>query len=498
MAAIAPAALASSDPWLRAESDNFIIYSNSSEARLRDLAADLESYDALLARWTNASGPRSPIKLEVFLFRVASVFYEALGSVSPGILGFYTARPELIASIAQDRGVEGFAAQTTLFHEYAHHFMFAHFANAYPAWYIEGFAELASGTSFEPNRVIIGNAATARNDTLSRGSWLPLQRLLTIGPGDFHSGEDEDKFYAQSWLLTHYIFFTPGMDAKFRDYVAAWRQGGDPVGIFAQHFGKSVTDFEADVRDYFHRGVHALALTRPAAVTHGQTAISPMPDSTGNLIALTVRLRGGVRAADAPALLQLVHSRVGSEPSDSFALMTLARAEATIGDRERARALLQPYIATHPNDVEATFLMGLSFLNDAEADQGEAKTAALTQARHYFVAAYRLNENYVPALYRYAATFEGQPMTETAMQNTANVILLAHQLAPQVSSIGFMAAEYLMSLDRAAEAVPILRAIAYDPHGGDGAKQARDLLQQAEAAAAQQVAATARAPGAQH
>ena len=38
--------------------------------------------------------------------------------------------------------------KSVLFHEYAHHFMLHHFPAAYPAWYVEGFAEFFSVVAF--------------------------------------------------------------------------------------------------------------------------------------------------------------------------------------------------------------------------------------------------------------------------------------------------------------------------------------------------------------
>ena len=60
----------------------------------------------------------------------------------------------------------------------------------------------------------------------------------------------------------------------------------------------------------------------------------------------------------------------------------------------------------------------------------------LTQARHYFVQAHRLDENNVAVLYRYASTFAEVSMDEATFNNTINVLLLAHPLAPQIPEIG--------------------------------------------------------------
>ena len=49
------------------------------------------------------------------------------------------------------------------------------------------------------------------------------------------SGEEMARFYAQSWLLTHYISLTPGEIEHFRAYVAEFRRGADPVAEHDSH-----------------------------------------------------------------------------------------------------------------------------------------------------------------------------------------------------------------------------------------------------------------------
>ena len=55
-----------------------------------------------------------------------------------------------IAVVPRNTGTDGvFTGQLVLFHEYAHHFMLQYAPAAYPAWYVEGFAEVVSTASFE-------------------------------------------------------------------------------------------------------------------------------------------------------------------------------------------------------------------------------------------------------------------------------------------------------------------------------------------------------------
>lgn len=92
--------------------------------------------------------------------------------------------------------------------------------------------------------------------------------------------------------------------------------------------------------------------------------------------------------------------------------------------------------------------------------------------------AHRLDGNHYPTLYRYGLTFNGEPLTE----NTLNVMLLAHQLAPQVGEIRFAAAQMLLFRQENAEAIALLEPLANDPHDSTYAAVARALIAQAKAA----------------
>jgi hypothetical protein len=480
-------ALAQGVTWRRAMSASFVVYSSAAASRLRDVVRDLESLDALLRRFTAAPATRSPTRLEVFLFSGHGPFQEAFPGMRQNVDGLYSANTDIIAAYAIFNELEGFSAQEVLFHEYAHHFFFQYFANAYPAWYVEGFAEFISTTTFNDDRTIIGRSSDARASTLNdrRETWMPMEQLLTVSPWQLDA-QDAGKFYAQSWLFTHYLVMTPGKLDQFRAYVEALRHGAEPLAAFQTGFGMTPTDMQRTLRIYLADRPHGLALTRPAEVAHEIADVDTLPPSAGVLLPISTRVRRGVAQADAPALLARVRQLVGATPGDRFALMTLARAEATMGDSDRARALLGPYVQSNSTDIEALYLMGLSYVTDAEKVQGDARHAPMTQARHYLVQANRLDDNNVAVLYRYAETFAESRLDETTFNNTINVLLLAHQLAPQISEIGFYAASALMSADRNAEAALILRPIAYDPHGGEAAHQALTMLQQAEHGAAGQ------------
>jgi tetratricopeptide (TPR) repeat protein len=484
--AVTTGAFAQDGRWLRAETPGFIVYSTSSEARVRGVAEDLEAFDALLRRMTQTTGERSPTKLEIFLFNGPGQYQEAFPGESSMVRGRYAARPDIVAAYAIFRDRLGLDAQDILFHEYAHHFMYQYFANNYPGWYVEGFAEFVATVAFEDGRIVIGRGADNRISWLNSGSWLPMEDVIQGMPRD---SEEVARFYAQSWLFVHYIFHTEGMYDKFRSYVRALRLGAAPAEAFQTGFGVSPADMQATLRAYLRGNPNALALTRPAAVESQGVVVTRLPASADDLLPVTTRIRRGWMSDEGEAeALGRIRSMARGD-TDAFATLALAEAEAYYGDVAAARALLEPYIETHPNHAQAQYLMGRTYAREAseaqERDDTEARTTARAAARRYYSRAFRINANHVPTLYRYAQTFAGEELGDTA-QNALNALLLARQLAPQVNDITFMAADWLLAANRPAEAIPMLRIIAFNPHGGEAAERAKEKLTEAETAVAAQ------------
>jgi hypothetical protein len=482
-------ALAQTGRWLRAESPGFVVYATTSEQRLRGVVEELESFDALLRRMSGAPAERSPTKLEVYLFS-SNQFEDAWPSMRDTVRGVYAARPDLIGAFAIFSDSYGLDAREVLFHEYAHHFMFQYFANAYPAWYVEGFAEFAQTATLGSERIVLGRSSEARAQSLFSDTWLPMQQLITTTPLELTPRESAS-YYAQSWLFVHYITVTPGKLEQFQAYIRALRLGEAPSAAFQSGFGVTPEQMQAELRRYLRSSPNAIALTRPTLIEHSAIAITRLPPSADQLLPLAARVRrGGVANADRVALLERI--RALATASDEFAVLTLARAEAMIGDTDAARALLEPFIAAHPDHVEALYLMGLSYLQDAGLATGErtdTNLQLLSQGRRYLSRAYRVDGNHVPTLYRYAQSFSGVRMDAETSENYVNVLLLANQLAPQIDEISVNAAAALMMRTRHREAIPLLRAVAFDPHGGASARTARTMLEEAEAALAQEAPA---------
>lgn len=100
-----------------------------------------------------------------------------------------------------------------VYHEYVHSVMHLN-VRWLPVWLDEGLAELHANTRFEKTKIYVG-APSWRVRVLRSKTPIPLNTLLTVTPASpyYHDEDKADLFYAQSWMLTHYLFFGPGMES---------------------------------------------------------------------------------------------------------------------------------------------------------------------------------------------------------------------------------------------------------------------------------------------
>ena len=456
--------------WRRAESPNFIVYSEESESRLRERVALLESFDRLLRTVTSVSAPPAPNKLHIYLVRGEDELRQIV-AVPTGIGGFYRATPDGIAALVDAR--EQGRGNEILFHEYAHHFMWQYAPSPYPTWYVEGFAEYYATARFEGQRIDVGNFSPGRAQAIVAGNWLPIDRLLFAQPRSLDR-ESRASYYALSWLLVHYFYSTPERQEMLRRYLASPRTG-DPAAALQAATGLTPQALLDELRRYIRGGrIRYHQLVRPQEVVPAVT-ITTLPRSADDLLPYEAALRIGIDRADEQAYLQRIRAAAARHPQDRFAMRVLAQAEARFGDPAAADRLLETLMAEAPQDAELMYFKGRRHLTAAENGEEWEQEARL--ARPWFARAHRIDPNHFQTLYRYAQSLRGD--RNFGSENTSNILLLAHQLAPQVAEIRMNAARQLLARGQVDDAETLLRPLASDPHNSALAQAAQRLLQQA-------------------
>lgn len=465
LAAAGPASAA----WYKAETDRFVVYGEAREARVLEYAQKLQAFDAMLRLYHPSTKERVPdTKVQVVLLNSYSDLRRVMPELTRQVGGAYRPNNEGVFAFAITRGDMDWQ-DDVIFHEYAHHFMRENFPAAYPAWFVEGFAEYFMTAKITPTGVRVGEFNDSRVWSVVKGDWLPLEDLFTkttwqTDPKKRHA------YYAQAWLLTHYMRATPERANQLNRAVAAIARGEAPIRAFERETGMTMAELTQALRGY--KKIPVSNLTGEFG-KGAQVAVTRLPDSTDDLLLDNIRLYFSVPGRTDAEFLAGVRRKAARWPDEPTAQMTLARAEFVMGDVAAGEAIVGRLLAERPTDKEVVLLAGMGqFLAGLRSEAERQKR--FRAARQYFAKVYAMDKKDFRALYFYAESRSIEPGYPT--DNDVNAWVEAHALAPSVFQTTMKAGVALLQKGRKDEAAKLLAAVVNDPHGGAAAAQARALL----------------------
>lgn len=461
--------------WRRAESEHFIVYSDGSERSLRDYTARLERFHGLLRARFGGPAQDDLRKLPVYLVGDGRALRIAQPQLPTGIDGYYTASENDIFAILI-RGQD----DDLLLHEYTHHFMANAGQGQFPGWFSEGLAEYyATATVSAAGAATFGLPNAGRLRQL-QGRWLPMDQLLGArGSFDIDNQTARGAYYAQSWLLTHWLLADPTRARALGVYLNALNAGVPPVEAWQASFGVAPAEMEAILKAYARGRLYYSQLNIPPITP--EITVSTLPPAWDAVILPLINARSPrPEDTDGPALLATSRANAARFPNDALALAALGRAEQRWGDDPAAaEAALTRALEIDPAHVEALLVMAAlvdegsgTAQDEAEIDRRHGRAVALLRrALEADPKDYRVHA----ALARLRRDAEDYPTHDDLMTWAR-----AARYAPQVMSIRGDAAIAMLRGERFDEAVALLVPIANDPHGGPGMQYARSLLAQAE------------------
>lgn len=500
------ALLATSSPalaadWREAETNHFRIYGAVDEKELRKFAERLEYFHGLLHLATGANEAGKPVvKVRVYLVSGIGDVQRHFGRGESDVAGFYSPREEgALAVVPRTTGDGTFTGQLVLFHEYAHHYMLQYTPSAYPSWYVEGFAEIASTASFErKGSITFGKAARHREDELANGISYPVSKMLD---GSYIKDTEAGRgwSYGDAWALSHYLTFTDSRRGQFRVYLNAINAGKSPAEA-AKAFGdlgavqREVGAYVAG-RSFAYR---AVPITEAAA---GPIAIRALRPAETALIDYAIAAQRGIyvpdkddkrddetdaqfekRRSDAAkerdgwiAKLEAVVSRFPADPV-GWLLVADARCnadqyKACVAAANRALAIAPASQRAQVRQAEA--MIGLSA--DLPSDQ---RKASVLEARKILLKANQLDPNDPLAFLWYYRSFAA--IGQSADSDGLMALEIAVELVPQMSGPRLQLASEYIARERYPEARKILLPLANSPHDRGGARAARALLEKIE------------------
>ena len=484
--------------WWEAETDHFIVYSESSEKDARVFAEKMERLDMSLRSLQNINlSPATSDSRKLTVFRFGDTddinWVYTGGRGNAGVAGFYI--PNLGGSVSftpaksdskgtgELLGSRGRSSKTdldpqsVLFHEYAHHFMFQHFAAAYPSWYVEGFAETAATVVMRPDGSFhLGNPPQYRSDALFFGMMTVTPERL-LASTNKPTGEDFYGWYTVGWLLNHYLTFDPERRVKLKQYLRAINEGTKPADAARQAFG-DLDKLNRDVARYKGSKLPGIDV-KIANFTPPTVSMRKLAPDEEAVMKVRMRTKRGVDKKLAPAVARDAREVAARYPNSHAVQLALAEAELDLGSFEetnlpRAEAAAEKALAIRADSVEAMILKGRALL-----ERGKSNKTLLPEARKWLAKAYQEDpEHPAPIYYNYLTYYEaGGAIPESALIGLEK----AYDIALYDNEIKLVLARQLLAEKKGSLARSILMPYAISPHESKGAKKMREVVDLIEA-----------------
>ncbi len=471
--------------WLEVRTPHFVIASAQKTNPTLELAIDLENFRSLAEKLTNIGRFEERIPTKIYLLPrierdlgfgnyIAGYFNDAM-------------RANYAAMIPS-----GSYSDEVLKHEYVHFLVHNRDRLLYPTWFDEGFAELLSTLRMKGTTLEYGKPNDGRVSWLVNGNWLPYRTVLNARDTRDLRAERGAMFYAQSWLLVHYLMIgNPDFSKRNADFLKRRERGESVESAFEAAFGIKTGSITAKVRKYGQRlPYYKGELREPLPPVETETRPLPRAEIAAELGTLALLARG----ADAAA--PFYQAALAADPTHGPALTGVADIHKFAGRFDEARPLYEKAIALEPtNDNHeldyAEYFLDLAH-HEQEAGKGATRVGELVvEARRHFSRAYQLNPDNPEILAMNGATYlvEG----EDAVKGIES-LEVAHQLLPAQTQIRLLLARSYIAAGQREKARPHLETLLAWTHS-EGLEEIQMLLASLDAPeAASETAAEGNQP----
>ena len=246
--------------WFETRTVHFNIYSCGTPQEVNKVAGQLEEFCEAFSLLAGSQAVASP--------PIVVIAFPDPQSMKP-FLPLYQGQPQNLAGLFQHGNDEnlivlslpesGTAAMgmPVVFHEYTH-LLFRGNDRIWPIWLKEGMAELYSTFETTGYTATIAQPIDRHLQLLANAPLMPLAELFTVthDSPQYNERERQGIFYAESWLLTHFLVAgdNPAYKARFGNFTLLLKQGQPPVQAFTNALQTSLPAVESELHRYLARG----------------------------------------------------------------------------------------------------------------------------------------------------------------------------------------------------------------------------------------------------
>lgn len=472
--------------WVELRSDNFVMMTDIDEGRAAGFLQDLETFREYLVEEHPRSFPKNASPVRIVALGNGNAFQLIVNSPHVGGGFRQTYRGDYAIADLSLRIPDGrltvdsaraggrrfgsgsivpiyvFIARHLLHHEFVEYVLSGDETLRYPLWFREGYAEYLStfrvvGGSADPTkerRAIIGELPHYRLSLVRNEQWMPWEALLAARSYD--TGHSVDLFYAQSWLLVHYLMNRPGGKEKLAQYLALINGGEPEADALTSVFEMTAAELHRALKAYSRKEKFRVKRISLEASRARAFQARPMSVADVRFELGYVRLYFG---GDHAAAVRLFEQSLADDPANSQTRAELAKLYLA---RERpvdAAKTIDEGLALGTPNANLLTAQGHLSMHHAVVAFREGKAdwyRGLKQARVAFRQAIDANPSYAEAYLALGQSF----MANDVVPNEAfSSVEVARGLLPSNMDILFILARLHLNNENFAEAKALFQEV---------------------------------------
>ena len=338
--------------WLDVRSPHFRVVTDAGEQRGIEVARRCEQMRSAFALLMSRATTETPAPLLIFALKNQAEVDELAHSQGTNRRHSGLFLPGADRSfILLDASGEPW---NTLFHEYAHQLLYANTSASVQTWFEEGFAEYfstlhATAGATELGQVPLGELHFLRE----KGQLMYLADLMQVNQGSAiynQSGVSQAVFYAQSWLLVHYLFDRQQIN-RAQSFFSMIEAGFPLDDALQKSFGMGTARLESELLAYA-KGEKFRYFSLPASRVEKNVSTEELNDTTVSALKLQLRWRADPDHSRAVAeeLVRAYADLLNTDASNVEVLRGLGLAQFELGDYSSSLTSLARSV--HENSVD--------------------------------------------------------------------------------------------------------------------------------------------------
>jgi len=479
--------------WFRAESQHFIVYSDTRQEDVSQLLNQLEKLDDVLRIFTKNYLTSRPSQHKLTLY---------YHNRAEGLDGFVDGQPDEAVGLYNScaAGVQGFGVHlqrietlnddqlarhtlnsslSYLFEAYTRHFIYRYTDIRLPLSYIDGFAQYFSSLRFSDTHMVLGRVPTGAGRFLhfldkGRRYHLSYQDILDpTGAVALDTQKDPAKrleFLARSWLLTHYMLSSGANMARLDRYLDLVDHEVPAAKAFEQAFGVKAADIGDILWRYRNKGIQTVQIDLPS-LPSARMNFTALPEAATDFILADASLKSCPNRETGESLLRTISASAKGLLQNEQAAISLSRAQIDWGNPQDALPYLSDAVRKDARNADAAYLLGVANWRLAERSKDADRQTRLAAAREQLLLARKLAPHSPEpafALYRVELDANDRP-ADAAWEAAVAAWRNAHEVSKFAKSAA-LAFAYTGRAPEADQALTLMTRNTRDPDTASWAK----------------------------